>query len=174
MKYCEICKIKPALIHKLSGKPRKYCSEQCALKRCHLNRLHDPMRNKKHREQEKERYWKKHGIRSVEDFKCAPKGSGTVTKYGYKRIIMRGHANASKCGAIFEHVFVMSNYLKRPLEKHERIHHKNGNKLDNRIENLELWSISQPYGRRVEDITEWCKEFLEQYGYDVIMKEKKT
>ena len=48
------------------------------------------------------------------------------------------------------------------------VHHKNGDRLDNRMENLELWHKGQPAGQRVEDKIEWCIEFLMFYGYKVI------
>lgn len=94
----------------------------------------------------------------------APAGSGYINKYGYKIITKKGHPNQmSDKGAIQEHVFVMSEYLCRPIKKGETIHHKNGIRDDNRIENLELWSTAQPYGQRVEDKITWCKEFLAAY-----------
>lgn len=45
----------------------------------------------------------------------------------------------------------------------ENVHHINGDKLDNRIENLELWSTSQPCGQRIEDKIQWAKQILNQY-----------
>ena len=124
----------------------------------------------KHNAEEKERYRKKNGINSDSDLRCAPKGSGTLTKHGYRQIIKHGHPNCRKNGDMFEHVFIMSEHIGRPLIKGETVHHKNGIREDNRIENLEIWHRSQPPGQRLNEKIEWCKEFLANYGYDVVQR----
>ena len=59
---------------------------------------------------------------------------------------------------------MMEQYLGRPLLPHENVHHINGVKDDNRIENLELWSKSQPAGQRVLDKIDWAIQLLELYA----------
>lgn len=130
---------------------------------------HIPMRlcsipncNKKHKAKGycKWHYERHFFNRSMDAPKKAESGKGCVAPNGYKQISINYKT-------YLEHRLVMEQHLGRPLLSEETVHHKNGNKLDNRLKNLELWNSRQPGGQRVKDKIQYAKEILKIYGYDL-------
>jgi CheY-like chemotaxis protein len=92
------------------------------------------------------------------------RGGKTYHKAGYVMRRTPGHPRArAKSPYVFEHVLVMEEKLGRYLLEDESVHHVNGVKDDNRIENLELWVRPQPSGIRASDAVSWAKEILARY-----------
>jgi hypothetical protein len=83
---------------------------------------------------------------------------GWVTKRGYIRIQL---ADGSR---VYQHRYVMEQHLGRRLLRTENVHHVDGNRANNNLENLELWVTSQPSGQRPRDLVKWAREILERYG----------
>ena len=77
------------------------------------------------------------------------KGGRTKTPHGYILIWV------ARKKYEMEHRVVMEEFLGRKLQPSENVHHINGIKDDNRIENLELWTKAQPTGQRVRDLVSW-------------------
>ncbi len=105
-----------------------------------------------------------HGDANV--LKKGEQGKGYINGQGYKVVAVPDWLKkcfSKSTGHMPEHRLVMSEHLGRPLTKEETVHHKNGNKLDNRLENLELWASRHPRGQRVEDLLDFADEIIELY-----------
>jgi hypothetical protein len=93
------------------------------------------------------------------------KGGRARHHQGYVMIYAPWHPRAAFGKRyVFEHTLVMEDSLGRRLVPGETVHHINGVRDDNRLENLELWTRSQPAGIRAADAVAWAKEILQRYG----------
>lgn len=75
---------------------------------------------------------------NISQGRLAKTGGTTISSGGYRLIFKPDHPNASKVGYVMEHRLIIEAHLHRLLTKGEDVHHKNGNKLDNRLKNLQL------------------------------------
>lgn len=101
-------------------------------------------------------------IREVSGEGCLSHGYWKVPVSPELRHLVNGDTN------IAEHRLVMAIHVGRPLEPDEVVHHINGIRTDNRVENLELWSTSHPKGQRVEDKVAWALGILRRYRPDLL------
>lgn len=74
---------------------------------------------------------------------CNWKGGRKINKKGHVLVLRKGHPMADKQGYVLEHRLVMAEHLGRILKSDEIVHHINGIKTDNRIENLKIMTNAE-------------------------------
>ena len=128
LKKCGFCQEK--FLIPIGRKRRKYCSRKCSGDAFNAN-------NPDFFKGENGGHWK----------------GGKIKNKGYILIHSPEHpaCQGNKRKYVAEHRLVMENHLGRYLQSSESVHHKNGVKDDNRLENLELWGKSHPHGIRIKD-----------------------
>lgn len=101
-------------------------------------------------------------------FDCAKRGAGALRQRGWREQTPGGYIiRCVGSKTIMQHREVMEQHLGRPLKAYENVHHKNGDRQDNRLENLEVWVMRPRPGQRIPDMIEWAEAFLRSHGYVV-------
>lgn len=69
-----------------------------------------------------------------------PQTRKSIIHNGYVMIYYPSHPFSGSNGYVKQHRIIVEKHIGRILDRDEVVHHKNGNKLDNRLENLEIMS----------------------------------
>ena len=71
------------------------------------------------------------------------KGGKFLDKDGYVLVYKPKHKRSHHNGYVYEHIFLAGKYIGRNIKKSENVHHIDGNKQNNSIENLEIMTRAQ-------------------------------
>lgn len=102
--------------------------------------------------------------RGAKKHELHPIGTVKIDKSGYARIKIN-EGNGSR-DWVKHHRYVIEKKIGRKLFPFENIHHINGIKSDNRLENLEIWITKQPKGQRPNDLIKFAEWILKTYKHD--------
>ncbi len=144
IKICKKCKkgfmIKDS--RKFLFKSRKFCSEKCYRKsqRKRIIKICKTCKNKFESLISKNREYCSIKCKLPPNFK-----SGHINSNGYIKVLDHGHPFSDTKKYVFEHRLIMEKFLGRYLTKNEIVHHRNGIKNDNRIENLLLCVVGKNF-----------------------------
>lgn len=94
---------------------------------------------------------------------------GVIDKNNYRSIEKVG-PNGGKI-IVLEHRHIVENHIGKKLLPNQNIHHINGLRWDNRIENLEIWDTAQPSGQRPADKLHHSYEMIILYSEDKVLVE---
>ena len=133
---CQICG-KERWVELIKGKPVDWRCRKCA--------MNDPQVRLKQRIshlREGSAWWKGGIMHDMDGYVRIYTGQDNP----FYSMISKTNLNIAGCGYIAEHRLVMAQHLGRCLKPYEVVHHKNGIKDNNRIENLYLTTIREHQG----------------------------